>query len=260
MDDSQVKGTKSLLEYFELGDGIDVSWAHAVNSKKLLSTSIEDETNILEADVVMDPIKNKPIMSHPPKFISDLDLETFLTTTLAKVGKGIKLDFKQTQVLSPSIDMLKQLASSIDELPPILLNADILIGPNNPTSLPVDSEAFLNSCKQFPQAILSPGWTTNFNISTGEISGYSWEMVKEMASLMSGITNAVTFPIRASLVGLSKDQLLWLLNQDEERYSLTIWKSDKDKWNIKDLKFLRQLPKRVFYDLSDKQISDLKGM
>lgn len=80
---------------------------------------------MLEADVIYGKINGSgesiPIMGHPPAIQSDLSLEDFLTTTYnfnkdennRDVRKGVKLDFKSTEVFTKSIDLIKQLYNSV---------------------------------------------------------------------------------------------------------------------------------------------------
>lgn len=51
---------------------------------------------------------------------------------------------------------------------PVWLNADILPGPVNPTSIPVDANFFLSASKNFSSAVLSVGWTTQWGPSFSE--------------------------------------------------------------------------------------------
>jgi hypothetical protein len=60
---------------------------------------------------------------------------------------------------------------------PVMLNADILPGPVNSTTQPVDADTFLEHCvRLFPSSTLSVGWTTRYDglIITGS---YSQEQV-----------------------------------------------------------------------------------
>jgi len=56
---------------------------------------------------------------------------------------------------------------------PVMLNADILPGPVNSTTQPVDADTFLElSVRLFPSSTLSVGWTTRYGglIITGSYS------------------------------------------------------------------------------------------
>ena len=83
------------------------------------------EVMMMEADVslgwlygqipAVDP--RVPIMAHPPAFLSDLSLEEFLTKTMNATGhgakKGIKLDFKSTEVAKEGLSMAKKYADQV---------------------------------------------------------------------------------------------------------------------------------------------------
>ena len=107
-------------------------------------------------------------------------------------------------------------------LPPIILNADVLVGPNisEDETTPVDVEIFFNTFAPFRYAILSPGWTTKF---IGDVSeGYTHADVNEMTKIIKQfkIQQDVTFPVRASLVVLNHKPMHLLLNQIRDKTSL----------------------------------------
>lgn len=77
---------------------------------------------MIEADIVYgtlteDPLKVlQPIMAHPPSLTSDITLKSFLTQIMAfnkqnfkENQKGVKLDFKSTDVYASSLPMLIEL-------------------------------------------------------------------------------------------------------------------------------------------------------
>ena len=79
---------------------------------------------MIEADIVYgylkdDPTKElQPIMAHPPILESDITLKSFLTQIMnfnkenvKEKQKGVKLDFKSTDVYSSSLPMLIELWS-----------------------------------------------------------------------------------------------------------------------------------------------------
>eukprot|EP00794_Sanderia_malayensis_P016560 gene16560-18237_t len=263
----------SLLEFFNLTDGKDLKFAHAVNSQDKLRTALDDPTIfILEADVVMDALKKIPIMAHPPAVSSDLTLHMFLNETFLKKDpqKGIKLDFKQLEAIQPSLEILKNVknASKLQGRKPfpILLNADILTGPNQPASTPVNATKFIELCMAYgSNEILSPGWTTKADNSP-TAKGYSWEMVREMQSVIKDVTQEVTFPVRASLVaGTNKNGPLFLqpysenpamyqpLSQDEvqkikkERKKREVQRKQKISENRKHLSNVRVIQKNLLF-------------
>jgi len=50
-------------------------------------------------------------------------------------------------------------------------------------------------------------------IPTGNNEGYTQEMVEEMYAACSGMRQAITFPVRASLAQRSISQFQWLLEK-----------------------------------------------
>ena len=254
---------KAMLEHFKVADAADVTWAHAVNSKKELDEAVGDEMiMMLEADVIMDPVANIPIMGHPPANASDLTLEAFLVHALRHwEEKGIKLDFKQNEAVNASAPIMKKIFATRKQLPPIILNADILAGPNtneNDTT-PVDPELFFNTFAPFKSAILSPGWTTKFVGNASE--GYNKTDANAMTKLIQEfkVQQDLTFPVRASLIVLNASPMHLLVNQMQEKSSLTVWTSKADVYDPKDLGYLRLYKKKVFYDLPRDEIKAIKG-
>ena len=248
---------KTLLEIFGFDDGIEIKWAHAVNSRKKLSDCLKDDNiQMLEADIILGE-NNVPIMAHPPNNLSDITLSHWLADVFSYGKKGIKLDFKQTEAISPSLSILKPIMELANNIP-VILNADILSGPNNNQSKPVDARVFFKKCKHFSNAILSPGWTTSFIGSSSE--GYSWAHVNQMFELVKDTNLHVTFPVRASLVRQSKEQLLWLIEQNKALFTLTIWTSTTDNFDVKELAFLRHYKKLVYFDMPDDEINLLKAI
>lgn len=243
------------LEYFlGLGlikreDAADITWAHAVNSRSKLSEALKDSSLMLEADVLMS--SQEPFMAHPPQVDSDITLRQWLQEINLHDNKGIKLDFKSLDAVAPSVQILNQIWAQ--SFRPVWLNADVLPGPAGLAS-PLDPHKFLSALETLPEdMVLSLGWTTGWT-EGAQNSGYSWDMVHEMDQICRTLKNPVTFPVRATLMGQSECQLLWLLQQSD-RYSLTVWTAQNDVFKMEDLlKFRKQLqPTRVFYDLPNDQ-------
>ena len=246
-----------ILKFFEVTDGNDVTWLHAVNSPELLEQGLSGKTMMLEADVLMrnNMVDGTPVMAHPPAVDSNLTLQTFLEKTTTSLSKGIKLDFKTIQVVEPALKMIKNVTSGQQVTNPIWLNADILPGPcYDEVCVPVDHERFLSLCKSYyPNATLSISWTTGNNMTASK-NYYNWSQVLPMGKLVSQIAQPITFPFRANLVQRSWDQLQWLLDLSEE-FTVTIWSSTTDKLDPLDLVALRNNVsfKRIYYDLPPDQ-------
>ena len=86
-------------------------------------------------------------------------------------------------------------------------------------------------------------------------------MVQEMHNTVKGMKQRVTFPVRGALVAISRDQLLWLLNRSIN-YSLTIWHSTVDNYDVQGMAFLRskEYIDKVYYDLPDEKIKILRSI
>ena len=73
--------------------------------------------------------------------------------------KGIKLDFKKTNILPESMKMVQSLLHKVNF--PLWINADIIQGPrslDSPKKEAVDAKEFLRLCEQYaPKATISPG-------------------------------------------------------------------------------------------------------
>ena len=246
-----------VLKFFHLEDGLEVRWAHAVNSTKKLQEALSGKAMMLEADVLLRPADGTPIMAHPPVTESDLSLEQFLKETIGTT-KGVKLDFKSTAAIEPSLKILLDITSGKEVLNPVWFNADILPGPCHEDTecndAVIDPDVLLSLCsKYYPSAVLSVGWTTAEHIFV-EKDRYEWHFVKPMKDLLSDVPQLVTFPIRANLIGNSMDQIIWLLSLSD-LYTLTIWSTNFDEPNMKELVNLRNKvdKSRIFYDLPPDQ-------
>lgn len=246
-----------VLKFFHLKDGLDLHWAHAVNSHKKLQEALSGRAMMLEADVLLRPADGIPIMAHPPDTDSDLSLQQFLKETIG-TNKGIKLDFKSTAAIEPSLKILLDITSEREVRNPVWFNADVLAGPcqreTECSDAAIDPEVFLFLCaKYYPSAVLSVGWTTGEHIFV-EKDRYEWHFVKPMKDLLSDVSQRITFPIRANMIGNSMEQIIWLLSLSDQ-YTLTIWSTNIDKPNMKELVNLRNKvdKTRIFYDIPSDQ-------
>ncbi|XP_014369256.2 protein FAM151A isoform X1 [Papilio machaon] len=225
-----------------------VTWAHAVNNKTYLDAALASDVSMLEADIVLGHINGKdgpaiPVMAHPPATTSDLTLGDFLTAVAQynngnSKQKGVKLDFKSIEAFEKSQDQIAQF-SKPEITFPLWLNADILPGPVNATTTPVDPLKFLNLGAKHPRAVLSVGWTTNYggNITEGE---YSRDQIGTMLRLVNEHVNqTVTFPVRAGLASNSQPVILDLLRETASlNSSMTVWSSEGDAVEVDRLRAL----------------------
>lgn len=230
-------------------DGAELSWSHAVNSRRKLAEARSGPSHMMEADVIMrGRHPSEPIMAHPPDTDSDITLSEWLQEAKSH-SQGLKLDFKSLEALSPSLVLLQE---RLDELSrPVWINADILAGPGGGAT-PLDPAPFLSAASALPSHIvLSLGWTTGWTAG-GQNPGYSWDNVRVMEHTCRDVQHAVTFPVRAALLARSLPQMCWLLQQSP-RSSLTVWTGLRDEFCLQDLLPYRKLfpVSRIYYDLPE---------
>ncbi|XP_046828102.1 protein FAM151B isoform X1 [Vespa crabro] len=228
------------------GNLTKIVWAHAVNSQANLSKALNtDDIMMLEADVVIGNLNNSisnntniPIMAHPPDTESDLSLEEFLSSALNST-KGVKLDFKTLDAFERSKPILAEKRKKFTN--PLFLNADILPGPVDAKTIPLDSKSFLTGAMEvFPESILSIGWTTRygseFNITEGH---YTTEQIQKMIETLTEnkVSQSITYPVRAGLVANDISAMKTLLNRSSSfgNVTLTIWSSHGDQVDTKKL-------------------------
>lgn len=121
-----MKEIPNVQEYFPdlKGDLTKLTWAHAVNNQSYLSESIDDpNVMMLEADVTLGKLIGHdeilPIMAHPPLNESDLSLQQFIERVILaqeSKKKGIKLDFKSTDVFVSSWQILDSLNDQVKRI------------------------------------------------------------------------------------------------------------------------------------------------
>ncbi|XP_039285236.1 protein FAM151B isoform X2 [Nilaparvata lugens] len=245
-----------------------VTWAHAVNSRAKLNASLNDDSMMIEADILMGQLDGSPpgtnpipIMGHPPQTTSDLSLEEFLTTIL-KSGKhkGIKLDFKSKEVFASSENIVEEVLNKPEADFPVWINADVLPGPGNSPVVPVDADYFVRTVvKKFPSAMLSVGWTTFIN---NQIEPYTHHDIGNMTDVLSrnSVIQPVTFPVRAALAAKSGALLTNLVRSSIPGTSLTIYNSNSsDKVDMAALRdLIHDLGKdKVYLDLSPEMMNEL---
>jgi len=221
---------------------------------------------MIEADIVYgylfdDPSRQlRPIMGHPPATESDISLEEFLiqiydfnNETSEENRKGVKLDFKSTDVYESSLPMLNELWSKMNY--PVWINADIYSGPlENTQTLPVDAVKFFTGSKNLTNATLSTGWTTRWG-SNFTIGHYTDKQIDDMINGIkeNQIRNDLTFPVRAGIAGQSLQQLdrLFTSLNATNSVTFTIWSSANDNVDVEKLR------KMIFHFGLDKVYIDV---
>ncbi|XP_058057504.1 protein FAM151B-like isoform X1 [Anopheles bellator] len=252
-----LSGGRSVTEGANLRKNLtQVTWAHAVNDAEYLTRVLDSDIQFIECDISLGYLKEDvnreneiPIMAHPPANESDISLETFLQRVLQynqQVGavskvKGIKLDFKSIGAFERSVDIIR---SSYDMAKfTTWINADILPGPvDNTATVPVDPVRFFAAARRLGKATLSIGWTTRWGADFTN-GAYTEQHVDAMASAIhsNGIDhagNAITFPVRAGIVGSSITNMLRLFCavKDTNDVTFTVWSSDGDAVNVEKLR------------------------
>jgi len=219
-------GIVTIMEYWPevVGDLTSVVWSHSTNTRELLETALEDNTMMIGAEVSVED--GEPFMANS-NFTLDKFMETILTAIEAKaIKKGIKLHFNTLEVLQPALEVLSSFKDRI--FIPLVLDADILSGPDGGSSL-VDPHQFLTRCaSQLPGATLSVGWTT------GPLGKYTISQLAPMSSVLTShnITSPVSLSLRASLVTQSEIPILSGYIEQAENVvvfpTVTVWSREED--------------------------------
>ncbi|KAG5671258.1 hypothetical protein PVAND_001466 [Polypedilum vanderplanki] len=227
-----------------------ITWSHATNSQKLLNEVLASDINFIEADIVYGYLINDterillPIMAHPPANESDISLKSFLTQIWAfndarssAQQKGVKLDFKSTDVFQVSLDILREMWNDNYE---IWINADVYSGPlENTATQPVNATIFFQESKKFANATLSSGWTTRWGPDF-TVGSYTTEQVTNMINGIKNnqVSNPITFPVRAGIAAQSIESLSFLYESlNSTNYvTFTIWSSQNDSVNVENLR------------------------
>ncbi|KAF7391997.1 hypothetical protein HZH68_011540 [Vespula germanica] len=226
------------------GNLTKIVWAHAVNSQANLTKALNaDDIMMLEGDVMIGNLTNSnntniPIMAHPPDLESDLSLDEFLSSVLNST-KGVKLDFKSLEAFERSKPILAENRKKFTK--PLFLNADILPGPVEAKTVPLDSKSFLTGAMEvFPESVLSIGWTTRygseFNITEGH---YTTEQIQKMVDTLTEnkVTQSITYPVRAGLAANDISAMKTLMDRSSSfgNVTMTIWSSHGDQVDTKKL-------------------------
>ncbi|KAL0881222.1 hypothetical protein ABMA27_002324 [Loxostege sticticalis] len=185
-----------------------------------------------------------PVTAHPPATTSDLSLSDFLSTVaqfnnVNAKQKGVKLDFKSIEAFEKAQNLIAPYSKPGVGFP-LWLNADILPGPVEATTTPVDPSKFLKLASGHPRAVLSVGWTTQLggNITEGE---YSRNQIGTMLRILHEhhINQTVTFPVRACIASNSQPVVLDLLRETSYlNSSMTVWSAEGDTVEVDRLRAL----------------------
>jgi hypothetical protein len=229
------KGIKNFLKQNNLSTPGDVKWAHAVNSQQLLQQGITNpDIDFLEVDISLSK-DGEPIAAH---YSNESDL-TFvnLLNIVKHSDKGLKLDFKYQDAVTPCLELLKR----VDLKQPVILNADILSVAGAPNA-DIAPEFFINTClDKYPGGLLSVGWRTT------EASIYAKEDVDKILVICKNLDEA-TFPVRASILPRSWQNVKKLIQK--EGYTLTIWNSGPVDAELNSWILKHTSKQNCFYDFT----------
>jgi len=241
----------------------DITWAHRANNRGILKKYARSpEVMMVEGDVLYSPVLSRSsgletggaVMAHDYDQKIDLTFEEWLKIIL-EVGKGAKVDFKRVKsgvreaATAAAEFCLGVLERVWDPRVPLVLNADVYLGPNGEDSsfAPLDPREFVRQCDEYrrhcnPNVLLSLGWVTAYSKS-GE---YTDEMITAM---LAAVVGPATFPIRACFIRDSWGQIQRLL--DDPQHTLTIWNNESVSDEL--CEWLREEtdPGRTFYDIVD---------
>ncbi len=216
-----------------------VTWSHAVNSKEKLERVMTDPSIMaIEADI-RESSDGTIICAHPPETTSDLSFDAFLAAVRPH-QVALKLDIKDAGAVAPVLAAVSRAA--LDQL--VILNADVLQG-NGAKIPPFRAEEFIVQCvAAVPDALLSLGWTT---VADPEF-GYTKHNVDAMFALTEKL-GQVTFPVRASLLPSSWDELQRLLLRPGRTF--TVWNNEPVDADLAAWIQEETDPEFTFYDFID---------
>jgi hypothetical protein len=224
----------------------DVTWSHAVNSREKLGRTINQESIMfIESDIRVSS-GGEIVCAHPPATESDLSFDD-LVNQMTESKQGLKLDFKDPEILIPCLQKLhsKQLTQ------PVLLNADILKG-NGANISKFSVVGFMALTQQhYPRGVLSIGWTT---LADSEFP-YTAENIDEMLSFSQGLEE-VTYPVRACLLPNSWNELSRLIRKIG--HTLSIWNNEPLDTGLQNWIHENTDPTKTFYDFIDENKEPLR--
>lgn len=243
----KVTSLRDYLKYFQVENIGKIRWSHAVNSKEKLARFLNNqEIDFLEFDIRISSA-GEIIAAHPPVVESNLFFKDILKQA-ATSKQGIKLDFKDPEVLIPCLSLLK--TAKLKQ--PVMLNADILQG-NGANMAKFNPFGFISLCKKYyPQGLLSIGWT-----STPDLA-YANENIIKILELCEKIEGEnITFPVRACLLPKSWPQLQRLLTE-KPGSTLTVWNNEPASEELINWIKKNTNPEITFYDFIDTEGNPLR--
>jgi len=263
MDENE--NIKRLKDHFGLVAGVDFSWASRANSRKAMARTCADpDVMLIEGDVLRCPLSGKPIMSHPPQRISDLDFATWIDMAMA-ANKVVKIDLKDPQdLVSEIVDVcVQKMKEGQIKLPVILNLAGVVQGPGGSSPCLDTVVDLINQVRRLePNVILSIDWTTGgWKFKPLK---YSKEMMDEMIDFVKNHVGNMSYTLcfAARDVKDSMEHIEYLMKELPEAY-LTVWGHTSSS-NVPpgELQWIREHldPRRVTYDVNENMKEGLAGI
>ena len=241
----------NLLGSFNVSSPDEVRWLHRGNSKERVEQFLQSQDHIIEGDIMMGS-HGEPVMYHPgDKNPSSMTFTHWLDCVFADPSKKAKLDFKDQRAVDSTLAYVRSFDPTGER---IFINADILPGPHG--KKPLFSRDFFHAIrKEFPAAVLSPGFTTR---DYGKRGVYTDAMIDEALLVLDTLAPPLTIAIRAEFLSTSPRQTMERLLHHHE-HTLTVWsgaKHHKDKILWPSI-FLDQYKNRVFLDIVDGKLNSV---
>lgn len=230
----------------------DLGWRSRVNSSTSLEACCDDSgvkrVKGVEGDVYLGH------MGHPPGYKPKLTFKNWIDR-LHEAGHVAKPDFKRRNGESEMPPNSHYLCETIKDGwgsdRPIILNADVRLGPNSERSpfAPIDSYFFADfiaeNQRTNPYVIASLGWITSIN---GHQRAYDPHVIESMLKTVDPVKGHITFPFDARLVPGSMYGIKMICDSNL-RFSVTVYAHDGInpelvKWLLENMD-----PNRTFFDL-----------
>ncbi|XP_077981922.1 menorin-like [Glandiceps talaboti] len=254
-----------LLQYFPSiqEDGLYLMWSHFVNSKTDLRLAMaNDVTMVISGDVKLlgEPGQKGtiPIMAKPKVIVSDITLSDWLDKISKYTNKAIHVTFHDSDVIDRAFKVFEGLQFQLHA--PVILHADILIGPNGDASQIINGVNFISSAgKYLPQSTVSLGWATRWQRDSLMLA-YDWPSVIDMAKYCTRIQQPITFAVRAIFASHSIRQMKWLVSLSS-KFTITIWTGEYDIVSMAELSVFRKSleAKKVLYDVPESFVQGLES-
>ncbi len=183
---------RKFLKHHQVSSLSEIQVMHVVNSKKKLKEFLQSDMHIAEGDIVLGA-HNIPMMHHPfHKSPIELTFFKWIDAILVNPKKGAKIDFKREDAAQYGLEYLRKTLTR-DQEHRIIINADILQGPSG-NSPKFSSDFFASVRKDFPNAILSIGFTTEHR--PGQKLPYTAHMLNDIHEVANSLAPPITISFR----------------------------------------------------------------